>query len=158
MAQVATPKQLPMQLRPQNHPYNAHTNCLSKELIRNHRQNMVPLATALKQKAAACKTSVSNHGAHQAGGSSRGGRRSPQHCSWRSWHRSRPAVAFETRCCTRRSKTKLTSMNRRAGDVATFNRYLTSLRLRCKTTRVWCVASLTSLIKCETATASAVIT
>lgn len=62
MAQVATPKQLPMQLRPQNHPYNAHTNCLSKELIRNHRQNMVPLATALKQKAAACKTSVSNHG------------------------------------------------------------------------------------------------
>ena len=62
MAQVATPKQLPMQLRPQNHPYNAHTHRLSMELIRNHRQNMVPLATALKQQAAACKKRVSNHG------------------------------------------------------------------------------------------------
>ena len=49
-------------------------------------------------------------------------------------------------------------MNRRAADAAIFSRYFTSLQFRCKTTRVWCVASLTSLIKCETATASAVIT
>jgi hypothetical protein len=55
-AQVTTPKQLPKNISPLNHPYVGETLSRPASPIRNQRWNKAPLARALTQYAIICKT------------------------------------------------------------------------------------------------------
>ena len=63
-AHVTAPNTLPTHISPLNQPYSSQTRRRSSSSIRHHRQNIVPLPTALTQNAAICARTRHHH-AHQ---------------------------------------------------------------------------------------------